>query len=130
MLDDVFVLWDRLAPRRRGYDRADGGTDRTFGTRLQSAASEVVEASAGKDVGAMWVSLQAPDLSSLLLRAQDSGAQVLGLANAGTDFIHSLKAANESGITKAMKPVGPRALIPNVDSLGLEVAQGLILTTA
>jgi branched-chain amino acid transport system substrate-binding protein len=55
---------------------------------------------------------------------------VLGLANAGTDFINSLKAANEFGLTKTMKPVGLLVFIHNVHSLGLDVAQGLFLTTA
>jgi branched-chain amino acid transport system substrate-binding protein len=54
----------------------------------------------------------------------------LALANAGTDFINSLKAAHEFGLTKTMKPVGLVVFIPNIHSLGLDVAQGLTITTA
>jgi branched-chain amino acid transport system substrate-binding protein len=103
--------------------------DYAFGTQLQTAASKVVEANGGKTVGAVRVPLGAADFSSFLLQAQGSGAQVLGLANAGEDFSNSLKAANEFGITKKMKPAALLAFITNIDSLGLQTAQGLYLTT-
>jgi branched-chain amino acid transport system substrate-binding protein len=103
--------------------------DYAFGTQLQTAASRVVEANGGKTLGAVRVPLAASDFSSFLLQAQASGAQVLGLANAGEDFSNSLKAANEFGITKKMKPAALLAFITNIDSLGLQTAQGLYLTT-
>jgi branched-chain amino acid transport system substrate-binding protein len=103
--------------------------DYAFGTQLQNAASKVVEAHGGKNVGAVRVPLGAADFSSFLLQAQGSGAQVLGLANAGTDFSNSLKAANEFGITKTMKPAALLAFLTDIHSLGLKTAQGLYLTT-
>ena len=103
--------------------------DYAFGTQLQTAASKVVEANGGKNVGAVRVPLAASDFSSFLLQAQSSGAQVLGLANAGGDLNNSLKAANEFGITKTMKPAALLVFITNIDSLGLATAQGLYLTT-
>ncbi len=103
--------------------------DYAFGTQLQNAASKVVEANGGKTVGAVRVPLAASDFSSFLLQAQASGAQVLALANAGEDFSNSLKAANEFGITTKMKPAALLAFINNIDSLGLQTAQGLYLTT-
>jgi branched-chain amino acid transport system substrate-binding protein len=104
--------------------------DYTFGTQLQAAASKVVEANGGKNLGAVRVPLASSDFSSFLLQAQASGAQVLGLANAGDDFNNSLKSANEFGLTRTMKPAGLLALISSIHSLGLETAQGLYLTTA
>jgi branched-chain amino acid transport system substrate-binding protein len=104
--------------------------DYAFGTQLQTAAAKVVEASGGKNLGAVRVPLGAADFSSFLLQAQGSGAQVLGLANAGTDFSNSLKAANEFGITKTMKPAALLAFITDIHSLGLQVAQGLYLTAS
>ena len=80
-------------------------------------------------MGAVRVPLGAADFSSFLLQAQGSGAQVLGLANAGTDFINSLKAANEFGITKTMKPAALLVFVTDIHSLGLQTAQGLYLTT-
>jgi branched-chain amino acid transport system substrate-binding protein len=104
--------------------------DYAFGTQLQNAASKVVEANGGKNVGAVRVPLSASDFSSFLLQAQASGAQVLALANAGGDFSNSLKAANEFGITRTMKPAALLAFITDIHGLGLQTAQGLYLTTA
>jgi branched-chain amino acid transport system substrate-binding protein len=103
--------------------------DYAFGTQLQTAASKVVETRGGKNLGAVRVPLGAADFSSFLLQAQASGAQVLGLANAGTDFSNSLKAANEFGITRTMKPAALLVFITDIHSLGLKTAQGLYLTT-
>ena len=103
--------------------------DYTFGAQLQNAASRLVEAKGGKNVGAVRVPLSTADFSSFLLQAQASGAQVLGLANAGHDFTNSLKAANEFGITRTMKPAALDAYITDIHSLGLQAAQGLFLTT-
>ncbi len=77
----------------------------------------------------MRVPLATSDFSSYLLQAQSSGAQVLGLANAGGDFVNSLKAANEFGITSTMKPAALLAFLSDIHALGLETAQGLYLTT-
>ena len=103
--------------------------DYAFGTQLQDAATKVVVANGGKSLGSVRVPLGTSDFSSFLLQAQGSGAQVLGLANAGADFTNSLKAANEFGITKTMKPAALLAFISDIHSLGLKTAQGLYLTT-
>ncbi len=104
--------------------------DYSFGTQLQAAASKVVEANGGRNIGAVRVPLSTSDFSSFLLQAQRSGAQVLGLANAGDDFINSLKSATEFGLTQTMKPAGLLVFVNNIDALGLKTAQGLYLTTA
>ena len=103
--------------------------DYAFGTQLRDAATKVVEANGGKSLGEVRVPLATSDFSSFLLQAQGSGAQVLGLANAGGDFTNSLKAANEFGITKTMKPAALLAFITDIHGLGLKTAQGLYLTT-
>ncbi len=103
--------------------------DYAFGTQLQEAAANVVTAGGGKVVGAVRVPLSTSDFSSYLLQAQSSGAQVLGLANAGADFTNSLRAAEEFGITKTMKPAALLAFISDINALGLKTAQGLYLTT-
>jgi len=104
--------------------------DYAFGTQLQDSAARVVAAKGGKVLGAVRVPLNTSDFSSYLLQAQSSGAQVLGLANAGADFSNSLKAANEFGITKTMRPAALLAHITDINALGLETAQGLYLTAA
>jgi branched-chain amino acid transport system substrate-binding protein len=103
--------------------------DYAFGTQLQEAATRVVTANGGKVLGAVRAPLGTTDFSSFLLQAQSSGAQVLGLANAGTDFVNSLKAANEFGIVKTMKPAALLAFIDDIHSVTLLTAQGLTLTT-
>ena len=70
------------------------------------------------------------DFSSYLLQAQGSGAKVIGLANAGTDTTNAIKQANEFGITQAGQQLASLLLfLTDVDALGLDVAQGLVLTT-
>jgi branched-chain amino acid transport system substrate-binding protein len=103
--------------------------DYAFGTQLQDSATKVVLANGGKVVGAVRVPLGTTDFSSFLLQAQSSGAQVLGLANAGTDFSNSLKGATEFGITKTMTPAALLAFLSDIHSLTLSTAQGLYLTT-
>jgi branched-chain amino acid transport system substrate-binding protein len=103
--------------------------DYAFGTQLQTAAAKVVETHGGKNIGSVRVPLGAADFSSFLLQAQGSGAQVLGLANAGTDFSNSLKAATEFGVTRTMKPAALLAFLTDIHSVGLQTAQGLYLTT-
>jgi branched-chain amino acid transport system substrate-binding protein len=103
--------------------------DYAFGTQLQEAATKVVLANGGKVLGAVRAPLGTTDYSSFLLQAQASGAQVLGLANAGTDFSNSLKAADEFGITKTMKPAALLAFLTDINAVGLQTAQGLYLTT-
>jgi branched-chain amino acid transport system substrate-binding protein len=103
--------------------------DYAFGYQLQDGAAKVVEANGGKVVGSVRVPLSTSDFSSYLLQAQNSGAQVLGLANAGNDFTNSIKAADEFGIARTMKPAALLAFISDIHALGLKTAQGLYLTT-
>jgi branched-chain amino acid transport system substrate-binding protein len=70
------------------------------------------------------------DFSSYLLQAQASGAKIIGLANAGADTINSIKQAKEFGITKKQNLAGLLVFISDVNSLGLENAKGMYLTTA
>ena len=103
--------------------------DYAFGTQLQASAERVVKAGGGTVAGAVRVPLATSDFSSYLLQAQNSGAQVLGLANAGGDFVNSLKAAHEFGIAQTMKPAALLAFLSDIHAIGLDTAQGLYLTT-
>ncbi|MES2258886.1 MAG: ABC transporter substrate-binding protein [Pseudomonadota bacterium] len=102
--------------------------DYAFGQSLEKDTADVVKASGGKVLGSVKHPLSASDFSSFLLQAQSSGAQILGLANAGGDAINSIKAANEFGITKKMKLAGLLIFINDVHSLGLNTTQGMYLT--
>jgi branched-chain amino acid transport system substrate-binding protein len=81
-------------------------------------------------VGTVRHPLNASDFSSFLLQAQNSKAQILGLANAGGDTINSIKAAKEFGIGKTMKLAGLLVFLSDVHSLGLKNTEGLLHTTS
>ncbi|WP_436022721.1 ABC transporter substrate-binding protein [Trinickia sp. LjRoot230] len=102
--------------------------DYAFGKSLDKNTSEVVEALGGKVLGHAFHPLSTSDFSSFLLQAQASKAQILGLANAGGDTVNSLKAAKEFGIGKTMKIAALLMFIDDVHSVGLDTAQGLMLT--
>jgi branched-chain amino acid transport system substrate-binding protein len=104
--------------------------DYAFGTQLENGAAKVVKAGGGSVVGDVRVPLGTSDFSSFLLQAQGSGAQVLGLANAGADTVNSMKSASEFGLTKTMRPAALLVFLTDVHAMGLDIAQGLILTTA
>jgi branched-chain amino acid transport system substrate-binding protein len=102
--------------------------DYAFGQSLEKDTTDVVKANGGSVLGSVRHSLSASDFSSFLLQAQGAKAQVLGLANAGGDFINAVKAANEFGLTKKMKVAGLLVFINDIHTLGLNTTQGLYLT--
>ena len=102
--------------------------DYTFGHSLEKDASDVVTANGGTVVGSVRHPFPGADFSSFLLKAQTSGAQVIGLANAGTDTTNAIKQAVEFGITPKQTLAGLLMFIPDVHSLGLKTAQGMYLT--
>jgi len=102
--------------------------DYAFGSSLQNDTQAVVTKSGGTVKGSVRHPLNASDFSSYLLQAQSSGAQILGLANAGGDTINTIKAANEFGITKTMKLAGLLMFINDIHSLGLKTTEGMYLT--
>ncbi|WP_228129236.1 ABC transporter substrate-binding protein [Pusillimonas sp. T7-7] len=104
--------------------------DHAFGHALEKDAANVVKANGGNVKGAVRHPLSAPDFSSYMLQAQSSGAQVLGLANSAADTSNAVKTAIEFGITNTMKMAGLLVIITDIHSMGLDVAQGLYLTTA
>ncbi|TIR33561.1 MAG: ABC transporter substrate-binding protein [Mesorhizobium sp.] len=105
--------------------------DYAFGHALERDTSAVVEASGGKVLGAVRHPFPGQDFSSFLLQAQGSGAKVVGLANAGGDTINAVKQASEFGITQGGQALAALLMFINdVHALGLDVAQGLVLTSA
>jgi len=104
--------------------------DYAFGTNLEKDTTEVIKAEGGKVIGSVRHPLNASDFSSFLLQAQSSKAKIVGLANAGGDMINSIKAANEFGITKTQRLAALLVFINDIHSMGLPVAQGMLLTEA
>ena len=105
--------------------------DYAFGQALERDTAAVVKEAGGEVVGSVKHPFPGQDFSSFLLQAQSSGAQVIGLANAGGDTINTIKQAAEFGITQGgQKLAGLLIFITDVHALGLQTAQGLVLTEA
>ena len=104
--------------------------DYAFGHSLENDTSAVVKAKGGTVAGAVRHPLNASDFSSFLLQAQNSKAQILGLANAGGDTINAIQAAKEFGINKTMKTAGLLVFLSDIHSLGLKNTEGLLHTTS
>jgi branched-chain amino acid transport system substrate-binding protein len=105
--------------------------DYAFGHALENDTTAVVKAAGGKVLGSVNVPLNNADFSSFLLQAQSSKAKIIGLANAGGDTVNSIKQASEFGIVAGgQRLAGLLVFISDVNSLGLQTAQGLVLTSA
>ena len=135
----VHYAYDTVAlAKGTGGAIVDGGgkswffltADYAFGHALEADTSKVVKDKGGTVVGAVRHPLNASDFSSFLLQAQNSKAQILGLANAGGDTINSIKAAKEFGIGNSMKLAGLLIFFSDVHSLGLRNTEGLQFTTS
>jgi branched-chain amino acid transport system substrate-binding protein len=105
--------------------------DYAFGHALERDTAALVTKAGGKIVGTVRHPFPGQDFASFLLQAQSSGAKVIGLANAGGDFINTMKQAAEFGIVQGGQSLaGLLVFITDVYSLGLPVAQGLVMTEA
>lgn len=102
--------------------------DVAVGHSLEKDIIDTVKKQGGTIKGSVRHPLGTTDFSSMLLQAQASGAEVLGLATAGGDLIAAIKGAQEFGLHKSMKVAGPLTFLSDVHALGLPVAQGLYYT--
>lgn len=104
--------------------------DYAGGHSLEAEGRRQIESGGGKVLGVVRHPPNAPDFSSFLLQAQASRADVIVLANVGTDTIQAIKQAHEFGIaTGGQSLVGMALFVTDVNSLGLDAAQGLFLST-
>jgi branched-chain amino acid transport system substrate-binding protein len=104
--------------------------DYAFGYALENDTGNYVKAKGGKVLGSVRHPLNSPDFSSFILQAQSSSAKVVGLANAGLDTANAIKQAAEFGVTQGGKQRIAALLftLAEVHGLGLQAAQGLVLT--
>jgi len=105
--------------------------DYAFGHSLEHEATEVIEKNGGKVLGAVRHPFATPDLSSFILQAQASKAQIIGIASGPPDNVNAIKLGGEFGIFKGgQQMAGLLVVITDVNALGLKAAQGLLLTTS
>jgi branched-chain amino acid transport system substrate-binding protein len=105
--------------------------DYAFGHDLEQMLATVVRAGGGQVLGSVRLPINTLDFSSALLKAQASKARVIGLANAGADTTNAIKQAAQFGIVRGgQKLAGLLVFINDINALGLEIAEGMLLTTA
>jgi branched-chain amino acid transport system substrate-binding protein len=103
-------------------------TDYSFGHALEKDASEFINSHGGKVVGSVKHPFNAPDMSSPMLTAQGSKAQVIALANSNNDTVNAIKAARDYGITPKQYIAPLVVYLSTVHGMGLDLAQGLYVT--
>ena len=100
-----------------------------FGIATQRDATKFVEAAGGKVIGSqLYPFPETTDFSAFLVKAQASGAKVLGICGAGSDLINVVKQAHEFGLTQTMKPAALVAYTTDMHSIGIQMAAGTRLT--
>ena len=132
---DTYVLGNSLGKALTGEGAKSWyfiTADYAFGAALEKDARSIVEANGGKVLGSVKHPVGTSDMSSYLLQAQASKAQVIGLANSGADTLNTVKQAREFGLgrggnTQVFTPL--LALITEVNGMGLDNAQGMFVTT-
>jgi len=118
---------------KQGYDSWFFLTvDYALGRSLEKDASEALKETHGKVLGTVRHPTNASDMASYLLQAQASGAKAIAMANAGGDTINVAKQAEQFGLLKSGKQAlaGLFVFITDIHSMGLPIAQGMILTTS
>ena len=105
--------------------------DYAFGHALERDATRVIIENGGKVVGSVSHPFATPDLSSFVLQAQSSKAKIIGVASGPPDNVNAVKLGGEFGIFQGgQQMAGLLVLITDVHALGLQAAQGLVLTTS
>jgi branched-chain amino acid transport system substrate-binding protein len=101
--------------------------DNAFGASVEADASAVIKEGGGKILGVVKNPMGTSDFSSFMLQAKASKAQILGIANTGSDFYNAIKSANEFGLTKTMKIAG-WFFVTDVNALGLPMMKNMYMT--
>ena len=105
--------------------------DYAFGHALERDAARFVAEAGGKVLGTIRHPLGTSDFSSYLVAARASGAKVIAFANAGQDAQNAIKQAAEFGIGRRGERLTALLLfITDVRAVGLELAQGLVLSNS
>lgn len=103
--------------------------DYAFGHALERDTADAVTKAGGKVVGSVKHPQGTTDFSSYLLKAQSSGAKLVAFASSGADEVNAIKQATEFGLPQSgIKLAGLYLHITDIHAIGLETAQGLILT--
>ena len=131
--DDTYALANgtaRVMVQRKGESWYFLTADYSFGHDLERDASATIRSLGGQVMGSARHPLSTNDFSSYLLQAKKSGAKIIGLASAGADTVNAIKQAKEFNVEAGGQRLAAlHAFVTDVNSLGLEAAHGLIITT-
>jgi branched-chain amino acid transport system substrate-binding protein len=104
-------------------------SDFAFGKSLEQNATAILQGLGATVLGRSLVPLGETDYSAALLAAASSGAQAVGIAAGGADFINIAKQMGEFGlIRRGVVPAALNCSLTNIHSLGLAAAQGMIFS--
>jgi branched-chain amino acid transport system substrate-binding protein len=100
--------------------------DYAFGASLEGEMRNVISKIGGKVVGAVKHPLNSSDMSSYIVQAISSNAEVIVLANGGFDLVTTVKQAKEFGLSPDKQIlVTPLMFVSAVKAIGLQDGQGL-----
>ena len=100
-----------------------------FGEATQRDTTKFVEAGGGKVLGSqLYPFPETTDFSSYIVKAQASGAKILGICGAGSDLINIIKQAHEFGVSRTMNIAAMVAYTTDMRSVGIEMAAGTRLS--
>ncbi len=115
--------------------QADGKTwygivpNYAFGTQMLADFTAAIKPEGAKFIKSDMIPPGNTDFSSYLLSAKNSGAQVLGVLNAGADTVNTMKQVKQYGIDKTMKVAVGLLFLTDVDALP-DVFAGSRITTS
>lgn len=104
--------------------------DYPFGHSLELETGAVVLAAGGKVLGAARHPFNTRDFGPPLRAARASGAEIIGLANAGGDMINAIRTAARQGLAKNQAIAGLLVFTSDIHALGLAATQGMYVTEA
>jgi branched-chain amino acid transport system substrate-binding protein len=88
-----------------------------------------VEIGDGKILGSqLYPFPETTDFSAFVVKAQASGAKILGICGAGNDLVNIVKQAHEFGLTHTMKLAAIIAYSTDIHAIGIEMAAGTRLS--
>ena len=101
--------------------------DTAAGPPARAAAAEGIQKGGGRILGDVRVPFNAGDVSSFVLQAQSSRAQMVAVGFGGTDLVNIVKAGRQFGLTQkgGATFVSLALFNPDIEAMGLELAQGI-----
>jgi branched-chain amino acid transport system substrate-binding protein len=104
-------------------------TDNALGKSMVRDGTSAIKSNGGTVIGSVNVPINNADYASFILQADGSGADVIAFATAGGDTINLIKQSSEFGLKQNGRTFAALLTTTNdVESSGLAVAQGLIIT--